>query len=168
MATAAIYLATVTNTLNSLSNNPTVISKNLLPKVILLTSPEFQALAQEITDLAPTIDKRQTNNKNQLVNRMRRSDKTPNVTCPSNNYEMVNLNKAYELIDSKILVHRLFLLETRCDYEGRACCNEDTKCQTVEEQKTYVTLQIKNGKAKAIKKIERRVGVCCKCLCSKA
>ena len=89
-----------------------VISNNFLPKVILLTSPEFLALAQEITDLAPIIDKRHNSIKKQLVNRIRRSDNTPNVTCPSTNYEMVNLNKAYELIDSKILVHRLFHLET--------------------------------------------------------
>ena len=168
MATAVVYLATVTHTLNSLSNNPTVISKNFLPKVILLTSPEFQGLAQEITNLAPTIDKRQNSIKNQLVNRMRRSDKTPNVTCPSSNYEMVNWNKAYELIETKILVQRLFHLETRCAYEGRECCNKDTKCKTVEEPKTFVTLQVKNGKAKAIKKVKRLVGICCKCVCSKA
>ena len=168
MATTIVYLTTVTNTLNSLSNNPMVISNNFLPKVILLTSPEFLALAQEITDLAPIIDKRHNSIKKQLVNRIRRSDNTPNVTCPSTNYEMVNLNKAYELIESKILVHRLFHLETRCAHEGRRCCNKDTKCKTVEEQKTFVTLQINNGRAKATKKIKKRVGLCCKCLCSKA
>ena len=150
-------------TVKTVKNNPIPMSEHNLPKIILLTLPEFRTLRQEIVNLPSTIIERYNTT---TRNRMRRSNSIKTFICASMDYEIPTLSNTYELNSENVLILRPLYTETRCENEGSECCKKkNTKCRTIEshDPKTFVTLETSNGNIKVTKKIERKIGLDCKC-----
>ena len=152
----------ILTTVTTVKNNPIPMLENVLPKIILLYFPEFQPLRQEITNLAPTVIERYNTT---TRNRMRRSNSAKKFICSSIDYKIPLLSNTYELNSANVLILRPLYIETRCENEGSQCCKKNTKCRTIEshEPKTFVALEMSNGNIKVTKKIERKIGLDCKC-----
>ena len=153
----------ILTTVTTVKNNPIPMSKNDLPKIILLTLSEYQPLRQEIVNLAPTIIERYNTT---TRNRMRRSNSAKKFICSSMDYKIPSLDNTYELNSANVLVLRPLYTESRCENEDSECCKKkSTKCRTIEsnEPKTFVTLEMSNGNIKVTKKIKRKIGLDCKC-----